>query len=610
MLLGQSIGPFKVEKELGSGAMGTVYRATFSKDDRTRKVAIKVIAPGLGDNERIKARFEREGTILKQLKHPNIVRLLATGKFEGRPFYAMEYIDGPALDRQLAQQGRFPWDKVIELGKQVCEALQHAHDHGIIHRDLKPSNLMLDRSGKLKLTDFGIAKDSDMTGLTSANSTVGTAAYMSPEQCRGERDLTPKSDLYALGIVLYELLTGRKPFAAENAMDMFIQHVSGTFERPARIVMDIPPWLDTLVCQLMEKKPEHRPADARTVSQALDEVKHRVETHKSLGAEVATKVARRGGGRDRQLAEDIVAGKKIKKRNEKNRQQFRKQLLSASGILVLLAGLTFLLIYALRGPGPDAMLQKAQKEIDRFTQGLQAPNPDYYAVYQAWDVANSELNTLIARHPDSVEAVQAKEKLIYLQAGHYYRLGVEALENKPEKNWEQALRKGYDRLFDIQDAAARPFIDQARQQIQTYHAPVLLQEGKTKAHPYQDKDWDGALRALTTLLQRYPESSEAPEARDVLNRLTAQKNALDGLKKRNLLNDSEWQRLSSRFEKLAVTALNDELLGNKDAAKEKWTRLNAMGEEIFENNTKYVDMKDHRPWILLAKAKLEALGKN
>src|SRR5205814_134755 len=153
-------------------------------------------------------------------------------------------------------------------------ALAHAHAQGIIHRDLKPSNLMLDKAtGVLKLTDFGIAKDTDQTGLTSANSTVGTAAYMSPEQCRGERELTPKSDIYSIGIVFYEMLTGRKPFFAENAMDMFIQHVQGMFERPSHIILDIPVWLDNLVCQCLEKKPEHRPADAKTVGDALAEVR-------------------------------------------------------------------------------------------------------------------------------------------------------------------------------------------------------------------------------------------------------------------------------------------------------------------------------------------------
>ncbi|HMO37254.1 MAG TPA: serine/threonine-protein kinase, partial [Gemmatales bacterium] len=379
MLIGQTIGPFKVEKELGSGAMGTVYRAIFKKENgQVKRVAIKVIAPGLGDNERIQLRFKRESDILKQLKHPNIVRLLATGKIQGRPYCAMEYIEGHALDHYLATHGRLHWEKVIEFGKQICASLQHAHDHGIIHRDLKPSNLMLDRHGNVKLTDFGIAKDSDMSGLTSANSTVGTAAYMSPEQCRGERDLTPKSDLYALGIVFYELLTGRKPFTAENAMDMFIQHVSGTFERPARLVMDIPPWLDTLVCQLMEKKPEHRPADARTVAQALDEVKERVESHKSLGAELAGKVARRGEGQDKELADQIVAGKKIKKRKAKARAEFRKQLLAALGISTLLIGVILALVYALRGPSADSMLTAANKIIEKFDKSLNAENPNYY----------------------------------------------------------------------------------------------------------------------------------------------------------------------------------------------------------------------------------------
>ena len=119
----------------------------------------------------------------------------------------------------------FTWEEVIEMGKPLCAALQHAHDKGIIHRDLKPSNLMLTREGMLKLTDFGIAKDVDVTALTGANNTIGTAAYMSPEQCKGERNLTGKSDLYSLGVVFYELLTGRKPFIAESSVDMFLMHV-------------------------------------------------------------------------------------------------------------------------------------------------------------------------------------------------------------------------------------------------------------------------------------------------------------------------------------------------------------------------------------------------
>ncbi len=151
------------------------------------------MAPGLGDNNpSAVARFEREADILKKLNHPNIVRLYARGKFQGTRYYAMEYVKGESLDHVMARRGRMSWEDVVDLGRQLCDGLQHAHEAGVVHRDLKPSNLMVLADGTLKLTDFGIAKDLDVTALTSANCTVGTASYMSPEQCKGERDITPQ----------------------------------------------------------------------------------------------------------------------------------------------------------------------------------------------------------------------------------------------------------------------------------------------------------------------------------------------------------------------------------------------------------------------------------
>src|SRR4051812_28400628 len=229
MLNGQQVGPFLVEKEIGAGAMGAVYRAKYVKTGQL--VAIKVMAPHAGSaSAHGLARFEREAPILKQLRHPNIVRLFGIGKHQGMPYYAMEYIQGETLDRVIARRDRMTWEQVVDLGQQLCAALQHAHQAGIVHRDLKPSNLMILPDGTLKLTDFGIAKDLDVTQLTATNSTVGTAAYMSPEQCMGQ-EITLKSDLYSLGVVLYELLTGRKPFTAENAVDMFMLHIKGEFVR-------------------------------------------------------------------------------------------------------------------------------------------------------------------------------------------------------------------------------------------------------------------------------------------------------------------------------------------------------------------------------------------
>ena len=269
MHVGLTIGPFTLEKELGSGAMGTVYRALFREEGRPEKrVALKVIAFGLTGNEQALARFEREYNILKQLKHPNIVRQFATGKYKGTPFFAMEYVDGRSLDKVLADRivaaptrPPFTWEEVVELGKPLCSALQHAHDKGIIHRDLKPSNLMMTHEGILKLTDFGIAKDVDVTALTGANNTIGTAAYMSPEQCKGERHLTGKSDIYSLGVVFYELLTGRKPYVADTPYSLLQKQCTEDAEPPSRFC-PVHPDLEAVVLRLLRRAPGERPASA------------------------------------------------------------------------------------------------------------------------------------------------------------------------------------------------------------------------------------------------------------------------------------------------------------------------------------------------------------
>jgi serine/threonine-protein kinase len=361
MLVGQKIGPFTIDKELGAGAMGAVYRAR--NIETGQRVAIKIVAPHLGTNETAMKRFKREAAILKQLDHPNIVRLVLSGKFGSTRFYAMEYIEGESLDHVMARRGRITWEEVVTLGCQLCEALKHAHEKGIIHRDLKPSNVMVLPDGTLKLTDFGIAKDMDVTALTSANCTVGTAAYMSPEQCRGERDLSSRSDLYSLGVMFYELVTGRKPFQAENPMDMFMQHVQGTFERPSRLVLDIPVWFDNLICQLLEKKPEQRPRDATTVADALERIKEKVEAQRSAGVDV---VKGRASERpqlddeDKEAARELRGKKKAKKKKQgvpfHQRIWFKAALYSA---LLVVIGVIFYLVF-IKKPSPEVLFADAQ----------------------------------------------------------------------------------------------------------------------------------------------------------------------------------------------------------------------------------------------------------
>jgi serine/threonine-protein kinase len=364
MLAGQHIGPFAIEKEIGAGAMGTVHRAVYTKTGL--RVAIKFIAPALSGNVASVARFERETAILKKLKHPNIVQLYATGRIEGAPFYAMEYVEGETLDLMLQRRGRLPWEDVVTLGQQLCAGLQHAHDQGVIHRDLKPSNVMVTRDGTVKLMDFGIARGLDSEQLTRTNCTVGTAAYMSPELCRGERDLTPKSDLYSLGVMFYELLTGKTPFPAAGTLDMFLAHLEGTFERPSRIVLDIPIWLDTLVCQLMEKDPEKRPRNAATVAEALNRVLEKVVAQKSAGVEVVSGRAkdipreRRPGEEDIDAAlalKAAVTGKKAKRRRRPFYQRWWFQVLALVCFFGAVAGLVWFLF---RPPSPEKLYQQAE----------------------------------------------------------------------------------------------------------------------------------------------------------------------------------------------------------------------------------------------------------
>ncbi len=367
MLIGKEIGPFLVEKEIGSGAMGAVFQGREQKSGK--RVAIKIISMALTANENALKRFKRESAILKQLAHPNIVRLLASGRFHGTPFYVMEYVEGESLDHVIARRGRLSWEEVVEMGMQLCGALQHAHGKGIIHRDLKPSNLMILRDQKtVKLTDFGIAKDTDMTQLTAANSTVGTAAYMSPEQCRGAKDITYKADLYSMGVMFYELLTGRKPFQAETTMEMFLQHANAPFIRPSKIVHEIPVWLDNLVCQLLEKKPESRPLNAETVAEAMQIIKQKVETQKSAGIDAATKrrIDRTTNDQaltneEKDLARMLLGKKKKKKKSEPFYQQNWFTVTAVSLILATLIGFIGWTFFA--APGAEALYAQAEQQM-------------------------------------------------------------------------------------------------------------------------------------------------------------------------------------------------------------------------------------------------------
>ncbi|MHB1558924.1 MAG: protein kinase domain-containing protein [Isosphaeraceae bacterium] len=282
-LIGETLGtkyPYRIESVLGSGAMGVVYRAT--DVNKGRPAAVKVVSGELAQGKKVQERFEREAKILQQFRHPNIVRFLGYGKYRGTYYIAMEFIQGGTLEKYLNDVGPMPWREVVALAAQVCDALHYAHERGVVHRDLKPSNLMITEDHKVKLTDFGIAKDLDATSLTATGRTLGTAAYMAPEQIRGTPAVSHKTDLYALGVVLYQMLVGKSPFEGTSPVVLMHCHLNEPVPRPSAKVEEIPRALDDLVVALMAKAPADRPWDAAAVGVILTELRDKVARGESV----------------------------------------------------------------------------------------------------------------------------------------------------------------------------------------------------------------------------------------------------------------------------------------------------------------------------------------
>ena len=274
--LPERVGPWKVERRLGAGGMGTVYLGTHEETGQV--AAVKVLSAGLSRDPGVAERFRREAATLRKLSGPHIVTLFDDGEDEQleQLYFSMEFVEGPTLADLLRERRRLSWHEAIDIALQVCTALKAAHVAGVIHRDLKPSNLLIGTDGVVKLTDFGVAQVFAEQRLTVTGGVIGTAEYMSPEQAEGRR-CTKQSDLYSLGAVLYVMLTGRPPFTGNSPLDILRLHQTGRFDRPSLYAPETPRLLEEIVCQLMEKDPAKRFQDAHVVSLRLREVVRRVE---------------------------------------------------------------------------------------------------------------------------------------------------------------------------------------------------------------------------------------------------------------------------------------------------------------------------------------------
>ena len=260
------VWPFELEEKVGEGGMGVVYRGRYVKNDR--RVAVKLLPEDVAD-ETILARFEREVEILKTLKHPNIVRCFGGVCEDKRRFYAMELVSGGTLEDLLkARGGRLPWEQVVEIGLQICSALEYAHERGVVHRDIKPGNFLLSEDEQVKLSDFGLATVVSANKLTASGKTVGSFRYMAPEQVRGAEPV-PQTDLYALGCLLYQMVVGRPPFDGSTAAELLKKQLEEPAPRLSTLTADCPVDLERLIHTLLEKSIDSRPASASDVAASL-----------------------------------------------------------------------------------------------------------------------------------------------------------------------------------------------------------------------------------------------------------------------------------------------------------------------------------------------------
>ena len=263
-------GRYEIKEIIGVGGMANVYRAYDSIDDRT--VAVKILRDEHMQNDELLRRFRNESKAIAVLSHPNIVKVYDVSFNEDIQYIVMEYIDGITLKEYIEQQKVLRWKEAVHFTVQILRALQHAHDKGIVHRDIKPQNIMLLADGTIKVADFGIARFARASQQTVIDKAIGSVHYISPEQAKG--DVTDeKSDIYSVGVMLYEMTTGKLPFDAESPVSVALQQIQSQPKRPRSINPDIPEGLEDIIIRAMQKDPARRYQSAAEMLRDIDEFK-------------------------------------------------------------------------------------------------------------------------------------------------------------------------------------------------------------------------------------------------------------------------------------------------------------------------------------------------
>jgi serine/threonine protein kinase len=382
---GAKVGTWNIEKRLGQGSLGQVFLVR--QEGNGPRAALKLFTEEAAQGTGVSLRLEREMNVLHKLRHENLVRLQGSGEHQGQAYFLMEYIDGPTLAFLLEEQGHLPWPLVVQIAMQICRGLHHAYLQDVVHRNLKPSNVFCTPEGVVKVSECGINKCFGETAFTGDGSLIGSADYLSPEQAAA-KPATRQSDLYSLGVICYQLLTGRLPFLAETESQMLHQHRHGRVEPPSKRVKDLPPELEQLVLELLEKDPEKRPGSAALVENRL--VAIRTKHSDNRGSEedkLQANISRALGHKPKPkspLAEET---------EEESVPWSRVALLGVMLLLVVAA-----LIYGLWPTSPETVLGEVQVQVEQSN----------------WNDADAKLNRHAGKFTESPyreRAAELREKI-------------------------------------------------------------------------------------------------------------------------------------------------------------------------------------------------------
>jgi len=479
-MIGQRIGNYEITEEIGRGGMAVVYKANDLNLDRT--VAIKVLPEQFTFDEEFIERFAREARTAANLTHPNIITIHQVGKEGDTHYFAMNYIEGRSLSKMIREDGKLPVDKALKILQDVCGALEHAHARGVIHRDIKSDNILLDEQGNAIVTDFGIAKAAEGTRLTQTGTSIGTPEYMSPEQANGQ-PLDNRSDIYSLGIVMYEMLTGQVPFQAETPIAVAVAHTRDMPTGPRQLSADIPEWFEAIVMKCLAKNPDER-------YQSAAELLADLQARRAPGAQPAVGATR--VVRQEEVAEPLsetpppVAPEETTSPSEVRTPTPPPTVPAQRNVIPWIAGLGGLavilaivaIIFATRGGGgPKAISPPSSTRIEQTKTPAQ----------QEAERRQQQLDNLLNRasryyaNAEYQQAIDALTEALNIEPGH----------PEAQKLKNQAI-----------DALAKRGAEQAKQQKLTQHL------ANAKSH-LEAGVYDSALEEAEKALQLEPDNSEA-----------------------------------------------------------------------------------------------------